>query len=557
MKNIFKLLILTFAVSSPALVSAAQWQSFGKSEGSEFFFDRDSISGPATERLLVVKRNYLEGKLAPTSIELKYKINCIAEESIITSGTVYQEPDLQGEIRPTAFPGLNISKKQVPNTMGSLYIKTACAGQSAAKPINESTQTGRSLAANWRLIFKTNNAEIYIDQSSIPSAGTEKTILVKSNEVQGERSPSSLELKYQVNCAANEVAVIGAKQYKSLDLQGDAMTLDTSNPPKFIEAKPGSAAGAYVKAACEQTKQDAGTPSKQSQNTQQQVLNNSSFICHKEEFLSRLDGLIEVYPPGSAPTWRTGAVGIQAEDIGVIFKGSERVETTEYSKKLTKTFMAYDKVGLVNLTLPLGKSFPNYLKFSFTKAHETYSIYVPANFPSLAQFPFITRLDSKQTLEYNDYRIGQCKPGSLAVPIPPKPLTKEQAAAAEQNAKVRRAQDMQIFGLVDDYNTRLIDQSSASRRVSSCIGVMKGAQYAANSISQQNLSMVLAQQESAFYSFGSSRFPPVDTLERLLLDGAMSDGQSGAEVLTKNNQQALVFKIANNCKAALGNALKN
>jgi hypothetical protein len=69
-----------------------------------------------------------------------------------------------------------------------------------------------AFAANWRLIFKTSNAEIYIDQSSISNTGREKIILIKSNEVQGERSPSSLELKYLINCAANEVALIGAKQ---------------------------------------------------------------------------------------------------------------------------------------------------------------------------------------------------------------------------------------------------------------------------------------------------------------------------------------------------------
>ena len=138
-----------------------------------------------------------------------------------------------------------------------------------------------SFAANWRLIFKTNNAEIYIDQSSISNTGAEKTVVIKSNEVQGERSPSSLELKYQVNCAANEVAVIGAKQFKGLDLQGDATAINTSNPPKFIEAKVGSAAGAFVKAACEQTKQDAGNTYKQNQNAQQVTSGDTSFkIVH-------------------------------------------------------------------------------------------------------------------------------------------------------------------------------------------------------------------------------------------------------------------------------------
>ena len=46
------------------------------------------------------------------------------------------------------------------------------------------------------------------------------------------------------------MSLIRAKQFKGLELQGDATTLITSNPPKPIEAKPGTAAGAYLKAAC-------------------------------------------------------------------------------------------------------------------------------------------------------------------------------------------------------------------------------------------------------------------------------------------------------------------
>lgn len=122
------------------------------------------------------------------------------------------------------------------------------------------TVANLSFAANWRLIFKTNNAEIYIDQSSISNSGAERTVVIKSNEIQGERSPSSLELKYLVNCVANEVALVGARQFKSLDLQGDATTLNTSNPPKPIEAKPGTAASAYVKAACEQPRVSPPNP---------------------------------------------------------------------------------------------------------------------------------------------------------------------------------------------------------------------------------------------------------------------------------------------------------
>ncbi len=135
------------------------------------------------------------------------------------------------------------------------------------------------------------------------------------------------------------------------------------------------------------------------------------------------------------------------------------------------------------------------------------------------------------------------------------PNTKAQGT---QNIQKSIAQDRLIFGLIDDLNTGLIDQSSAARRLASCIGVMKGAQFAANSISQQNLSIALFQQEGAFHSyFGSNKFPPVNTIERMMLDGALRDAQSGAEGLSRNNQQGLVFRVANNCKGALGAALKN
>jgi len=121
----------------------------------------------------------------------------------------------------------------------------------------------------------------------------------------------------------------------------------------------------------------------------------------------------------------------------------------------------------------------------------------------------------------------------------------------------RNAQDRRLFGLVDDFKTGLIDQSSAPRRLASCIGIMRGAQYAASSLSQQNLALSLAQQMTAFSAYGSSKFPSFNTMDRLMLDGAERDAQSGAEVLSRNNQQALVFRIANNCKGALGAALKN
>jgi len=230
---------------------AAEWRLTVKTKSGDLvYIDQNSILDSGTEKTITVKSNIVEGERSPASYELKYLINCSSKEVALIASTKYNAIDLMGDgqVLKTSNP-----PKKLIATEGSVfdyYLKAACVDKSTAKPINESTQTGRSLAANWRLVFKTNNAEIYIDQSSITNLGAEKTILVKSNEVQGERSPSSLELKYQVNCAANEVAVIGAKQYKSLDLQGDAVALNTSSPPKFIEAKPGSAASAYVKAAC-------------------------------------------------------------------------------------------------------------------------------------------------------------------------------------------------------------------------------------------------------------------------------------------------------------------
>ena len=116
-----------------------------------------------------------------------------------------------------------------------------------------------SFAADWRLIFKTNNSELFIDQSTMPSIGAEKSITIKSNQIQGEKSPSSLELKYLVNCSSNEVSLVSARQFKGLDLQGDGINLAVSSPSKPMDGKPGTAAAAYVKAACEKPVQQSGS----------------------------------------------------------------------------------------------------------------------------------------------------------------------------------------------------------------------------------------------------------------------------------------------------------
>ena len=74
MKNIFKYVILFFAISCPALVSASQWQSLGQHSGSEYFFDKNSISGTEAERLITIKRNHIEGNFVPMSQEFKSKV---------------------------------------------------------------------------------------------------------------------------------------------------------------------------------------------------------------------------------------------------------------------------------------------------------------------------------------------------------------------------------------------------------------------------------------------------------------------------------------------------
>ena len=107
------LLFLFFFISSP-LVSAVQWQSLGQHSGSEYFFDKNSISGSRVERLITIKRNYIEGNFAPMSQEYNYKINCNSEEFSLISINSFKEPNLSGDIVPSNTQNLNIARKSDP-----------------------------------------------------------------------------------------------------------------------------------------------------------------------------------------------------------------------------------------------------------------------------------------------------------------------------------------------------------------------------------------------------------------------------------------------------------
>lgn len=133
-------------------------------------------------------------------------------------------------------------------------------------------------AANeWRLIARTETAQFFIETTALSYSGNEKLIKIKRNEVQGERSPASLELTYLINCSENTVSLMAAKQFKELDFQGDGKSVNVPNPPNIVEAKQGTTASSFVKAACEQSKQGASAPSKQITNAQQVAPSNATF----------------------------------------------------------------------------------------------------------------------------------------------------------------------------------------------------------------------------------------------------------------------------------------
>jgi hypothetical protein len=132
MKKIFKLLILSFAVSTPSIASAAQWQSLAKMEGSEFFYDQASLSGPKTSRLLSVKVNRWEGNYDPFSLDLKYKVNCTTNEFTLISAKFYTELNLQGSEQPYDSKLFNKVQKASPNTLGADYVNAACGNNSSS-----------------------------------------------------------------------------------------------------------------------------------------------------------------------------------------------------------------------------------------------------------------------------------------------------------------------------------------------------------------------------------------------------------------------------------------
>jgi hypothetical protein len=387
--------IFIFFIGNHNSVFANQWQSFGQHSGSEYFFDKNSISGTEAERLITIKRNYIEGNFAPMSQEYKYKVNCNSEEFTLVSINTFKEPDLRGDTVPSSTQNLNVARKSDPQKVSALYIKAAC-----SKHTSTTTNQGSQ-------------------QLSLPNTQNSADINKLKNLWIGHWSNTP------------EGCVEGAGL--------------------FIEnGKNGNLNGRFM------VKNHAG-----------RVLENSK---------------------STYKNFRLGNNSTLVFDTDRTFFNGNTESTANNQINITKAEFSYMVSGAVN--------------------------YINCSNPNIK-------------------------------------------AQGAQNIKNAAAQDRLLFGLIDDFKTGLIDQSSAVRRLASCIGIMKGAQYAANSLSQQNLALSLAQQTSAFYSYGSSKFPSFSTIDRLMLDGAERDAQSGAEVLSRNNQQALVFKIANNCKGALGAAQKN
>jgi predicted GNAT family acetyltransferase len=116
---------------------------------------------------------------------------------------------------------------------------------------------GIAAANEWRLIAKTETAQFFIETTALSHSGNEKLIKIKRNEIQGDRSPASLELTYLINCSENTVSLMAAKQFKELDFQGDGKSVSVSNPPSIVEAKQGTTAASFVKAACQKLPQQA------------------------------------------------------------------------------------------------------------------------------------------------------------------------------------------------------------------------------------------------------------------------------------------------------------
>lgn len=150
-----------------------------------------------------------------------------------------------------------------------------------------------SYAAEWRQIFKNPNTEIYVDQSTLKAADNEKIITVKNNAIQGDKSPSSLELKYLINCSSKTFALVSATQFRAIDLQGEGVALKVTTPPVVTNPNPGSVGELYVKVACETIKPpvaSASPPAQQPMAVSQQAVAGNFLI-----------GLCVSSPPHSDP----------------------------------------------------------------------------------------------------------------------------------------------------------------------------------------------------------------------------------------------------------------
>lgn len=118
---------------------AENWKLLTQANGADFFIDTSSISGDNTSRNLEVKRNILSGAGSPSSQRLKFRINCETNQLTLILGHAYRGLDFEGGEVPVNFNNMLVPQTVSPNTVGAMYVQSACANNSAA-PVQQRVQ---------------------------------------------------------------------------------------------------------------------------------------------------------------------------------------------------------------------------------------------------------------------------------------------------------------------------------------------------------------------------------------------------------------------------------
>ncbi len=270
---------------------SATWQLAGKNSEHEYYIDKDSITGDASSRNLVLLDNLLQGRGGVKSLRHTLVINCVKNEYMFSSGEAYTDLNLQGSKLTNAnFGDLNTPLIPKPNTFGMTYVTTACAD---IKPLNRQPQTSASDVNDLKLIESRNNKfnwqkidknfEIYLDSNSKYGSVVgekNKNIPAMANfqspvDQLGASGVRSAFLRYDINCDRPEYISLYSEAWSEENIAGQLLKYNRNTDDGRMTAinlsdVSGNINAIIVDAVCKKVKNNALILKREKENEERQ-----------------------------------------------------------------------------------------------------------------------------------------------------------------------------------------------------------------------------------------------------------------------------------------------